>query len=84
LALNLYRKVSTLTFAEKIKAYYTNKKLTKDQAIIELKEGIEITRRVYGKDVPDFQEVWNRYRNKNEAFGYGMYSKIVMLVEEGL
>jgi len=65
-----------------IRAYYTNKKLTKNQAMVELREGMEIARKIYGKDIPIFQEVWNRYGNKIEAFGYGMYSKIVMLVGE--
>jgi len=64
------------------RAYCTNRKLTANQAMIELKEGIEIARRVYGKDVPDFQDVWDRYGNKIEAFGYGMYSKTVMLTGE--
>jgi hypothetical protein len=67
---------------KEIRAYYTNKKLTANQAMIELKEGIEIARNVYGKDVQDFQDVWDRYGNKIEAFGYGMYSKIIMLVGE--
>jgi ubiquinone/menaquinone biosynthesis C-methylase UbiE len=65
-----------------IRAYYTNKKLTANQAMIELKEGIEIARNIYSKDVPDFQDVWDRYGNKIEAFGYGMYSKTIMLVGE--
>ncbi|MEA2089202.1 MAG: class I SAM-dependent methyltransferase [Thermoproteota archaeon] len=67
---------------KKTKAYYTNKKLTAKQATIELKEGIEIARNIYGKAVPEFKDVWGRYGKKIEAFGYGMYSKIVMLVGE--
>lgn len=50
----------------------------------ELKEGIEIVRRIYGKKVPEFREVWERYGKKIEAFGYGMYSKIVMVVAQKL
>ena len=64
------------------KAYYTDKKLTANQAMTELKEGIEIARKVYGKHVPDFKDVWDTYGNRIEAFGYGMYSKIVLLVGE--
>jgi ubiquinone/menaquinone biosynthesis C-methylase UbiE len=64
------------------RAFYTNKKLTIDQAIIELKEGIEIARKIYGKEIPDSKNVWDRYGEKIEAFGYGMYSKTVMLVGE--
>lgn len=64
---------------KKTRAYYTNKKLTAKQAETELKEGIEIARRIYGKNVPGFKEMWKRYKKKIEAFGYGMYSKIVMV-----
>jgi ubiquinone/menaquinone biosynthesis C-methylase UbiE len=64
------------------RVFCTDKKLTPSQTIIELKEGIEIARKVYGKDIPDFEDVWDRYAEKIEAFGYGMYSKTVMLVGE--
>jgi ubiquinone/menaquinone biosynthesis C-methylase UbiE len=64
------------------RAFYTNKKLTVNQAVIELKEGIEIAKKVYGKKTTDFELVWNRYGEKIETFGYGMYSKTVMLVGE--
>ncbi len=67
---------------KEVRSYYTGKKLTPNQAKIELKEGIEIARKVYGKDVPDFQDVWHKYGNKIENFGYGMYSKTVILVGE--
>jgi len=61
------------------RAYYTKKKLTANQTKIELSEGIEIARKIYGREVPSFEEVWDRYGKTIEAFGYGMYSKIVML-----
>jgi ubiquinone/menaquinone biosynthesis C-methylase UbiE len=64
------------------RAFYTNKKLTVDQATVELKEGIEIARKIYGKETLDFKSVWDRYGEKIKAFGYGMYSKTVMLVGE--
>ena len=64
------------------KPYYTNKKLTTNQAITELKEGIEIARRVYGRYILDFEDVWDRYGQKIKTFGYGMYSKTVMFVGE--
>jgi len=63
-------------------AYYTNKKLTAHQARIELKEGIEIARKVYGKNVRDFEDVWSEYGERIETFGYGMYSKVVLLIGE--
>lgn len=62
------------------RAFQTNKKLTANQAKIELREGIKIARKIYGKKVPTFKEIWSNYGNKIEVFGYGMYSKIVMLV----
>lgn len=66
----------------KTAAYYTHKKLTVHQAMIELDEGIKITRETYGKHVLDFEEVWDRYGKKIENFGYSMYSKIIMLLGE--
>jgi len=62
--------------------YYTNKKLTENQAAIELKEGIRIAREVYRRNVPDFEVVWKTYGDRIRAFGYGMYSKVVMLLGE--
>ena len=64
------------------RVYYTNKKLTPKQAMTELKEGIEIARKVYDKDVPNFKDVWEKYGSEIKSFGYGMYSKVVMLVGE--
>lgn len=66
------------------RVYFTNKKLTASQAKTELKEGIEIARRIYVKKVPEFREVWDKYGKKIDAFGYGMYSKIVMVVAQKL
>lgn len=66
------------------RAYFTNKKLTASQAKTELKKGIEIARRIYVKKVPEFREVWDKYGKKIDAFGYGMYSKIVMVVAQKL
>jgi len=64
------------------KTFYTKKKLTANQARIEFKDGIKIARKVYDEAVPDFRDVWNEYGEKIEAYGYGMYSKAVMLVGE--
>jgi len=62
------------------KAYYTRKKLTAHQVRVELEEGIAIARRVYNRNVPDFEDVWREYGERIETFGYGMYSKIILLV----
>jgi len=66
------------------RAYYTHKKMTSSQAKTEIQDGIEITRKIYGRKVPSFNEVWDTYGKKIEAVGYGMYSKIVMLVAHKL
>jgi ubiquinone/menaquinone biosynthesis C-methylase UbiE len=60
-------------------AYYTRKKMTANQAKTEFKDGIKIARKIYGKRVPTFKIVWNKYGKNIEAYGYGMYSKIVVL-----
>jgi ubiquinone/menaquinone biosynthesis C-methylase UbiE len=65
-----------------VKEYSSNKKLTAKQTKVELTDGIEIARKIYGKIIPEFKDVWNRYQKRIESFGYGMYSKIVMLVGE--
>jgi hypothetical protein len=57
--------------------YYTRKKLAAHQTRVELKEGIAITRRVYNRNVPDFEDVWGKYGERIETFGYGMYLKII-------
>jgi len=41
------------------RAYHTHKRLTANQAKVELREGIEIARRIYGKSVSAFNVVWN-------------------------
>jgi len=66
------------------RAYRTRKRLTANQAKIELKEGSEIAKRIYGRGVPKFKEVWDKYGKKIENFGYGMYSKIILLIARKL
>ncbi len=62
------------------KAYRSNKKLTARQARIELREGLQIARKIYNIRVPSFEEAWTSYGETIQAFGYGMYSKIVSLI----
>jgi ubiquinone/menaquinone biosynthesis C-methylase UbiE len=61
------------------KAYFTHKKMTTNQTKTEFRDGIRIARKIYGKRVPTFKKVWNEYCEKIEDYGYGMYSKIVVL-----
>ncbi len=60
-------------------AFFTRKKMTAEQTKIEFKDGIKIARAIYGRKVPSFHTVWQKYGQKIEAYGYGMYSKIIVL-----
>ena len=72
---------NNVTFAE-AKAFLTGKKLTANQAEIEIKDGIQIVRHIYGKRALGFKQVWAKYGKSIEAFGYGMYSKIVRITAQ--
>ena len=54
--------------------------MTTEQTKTELREGIEITRNVYGRAVAEFEAVWERHGPAIERHGYGMYSKITVLL----
>lgn len=60
--------------------YVTGLKMTADQTKKELRDGIEIAREIYGSDAPEFEEAWERYGPAIERHGYGMYSKITVLL----
>ena len=64
---------------KRVGAFLTNKKMTANQTRTEIKDGIEIASRIYGREVPSFEEVWAKYGDRIETSGYGMYSKIVTL-----
>ncbi len=64
------------------KSYLTGSKMTADQARTELVNGIRIAREIYGREVPNFEEVWERYGPAIERSGYGMYSKITLFLGE--
>jgi len=66
------------------RAYFTYKKLTASQAKTELREGTEIARKIYGKKISPFKEVWDKHGKNIETYGYGMYSKIIVLIAEKL
>lgn len=63
----------------KTRGYLTHKKMTADQTKTEFKDGLKIASKIYGRKVPSFREVWEKYGKKIEACGYGMYSKIMVL-----
>jgi len=60
----------------------TGAKMTAEQAETELRDGIPLAREIYGMEVPDFEEVWERYGPGIEEHGYGMYSEITVLLGE--
>lgn len=60
--------------------YVTGLKMTAAQAETEIRDGIEIARDVYGRDVADIEAVWERYGHTIERHGYGMYSKITVFL----
>lgn len=64
------------------KAFFTGKKLTSNQAEVEIKDGIQIATHVYGKRVLGFKQIWEKYGKNIEAYGYGMYSKIIKITAQ--
>jgi ubiquinone/menaquinone biosynthesis C-methylase UbiE len=64
---------------EGVGAFFTNKKMTANQTRTEIKDGMEVARRIYGRKMPSFEEVWAEYGNRIKTSGYGMYSKIITL-----
>jgi len=63
-------------------SYITGSKMTADQTKTELIDGIRIAREVYRREVPNFEEVWERYGPTIERNGYAMYSKITLFLGE--
>ena len=61
------------------KMYSTGLMMTADQTRVELEDGIEIARTIYGRDVPGFDEVWEKYGPTIERHGYGMYTEITVV-----
>lgn len=61
------------------KTYITGLMMTADQTKVELEEGIEIARTIYGRNVPDFDEIWEKYGSTIERHGYGMYTEITVV-----
>jgi len=66
------------------RVYRTHKKLTASQARTELEAGLAIARTIYGRPVPSIRDVWNTHGKTIETVGYGMYSKIVLLLARRL
>jgi ubiquinone/menaquinone biosynthesis C-methylase UbiE len=61
------------------RCYSTGKKLTPDQARTEIMEACEIVPRVYGRAVPTFKEIWQRFGEAIKQNGLGHCSKLVVI-----
>jgi cyclopropane fatty-acyl-phospholipid synthase-like methyltransferase len=62
------------------KPYLTGVKMTAGQARTEIMDGIPIAREIYSREVPDFEEIWERFGPTIERHGYAMYSKVTVLL----
>lgn len=60
--------------------YGTGLKMTAAQTKTELRDGIEIAKEIYERDVPRFDDVWKRFGPTIERYGCGMYSKITLIL----
>jgi SAM-dependent methyltransferase len=75
---NIFRREGVELISSKI--YQTGVKMTTCQARTEIMDGIPIAREIYGREVPDFEEIWERYGPTIEHHGYAMYSKVTVLL----
>ncbi|MGB7062766.1 MAG: methyltransferase domain-containing protein [Candidatus Zixiibacteriota bacterium] len=67
------------TLVEK-KQYYTGKKLTPEQAKVEIRFAIETDPKIYGVTTEPFEKVWAKFGQQIEEHGLGHYSKVVLMV----
>jgi cyclopropane fatty-acyl-phospholipid synthase-like methyltransferase len=64
------------------KSYFTGKKLTPNQAKIEIKYAVENVPKIYGITTPSFDEIWSKFGKSIEKHGLSHYSKVVSMVTE--
>jgi len=64
------------------KEYYTGKKLTANQAKLEIKYACKNVPQIYGIDTPTFADIWRKFGKKIEEQGLGQYSKVVLIVAQ--
>jgi len=61
------------------KDYYTGKKLTPEQAMVEIRFACESVPEIYGIKTPSFEQVWRRFGSQIEKNGLGQHSKILLM-----
>ncbi len=64
------------------RSYYTGKKLTPDQARVEIKFACDNVLQIYGIETRPFEEVWDRYGQAIADNGLGCHSKVVSVVTQ--
>ena len=64
------------------RVYRTGKRLTPEQARVEIRFACGNVPRIYGKSTPCFEEVWARFGSQIETHGLGQASKVVLVVTQ--
>jgi len=62
------------------RGYYTNRRVTPEQAQEEIRLACENVQRIYGIQTPTFEEVWEVFGERIEEHGMGLYSKVVLVL----
>jgi len=62
--------------------YYTGKKLTSEQAKIEIKFACNSAPKIYEVETQSFEKVWGKFGQRIEKHGLGHYSKTILLIAQ--
>jgi ubiquinone/menaquinone biosynthesis C-methylase UbiE len=62
------------------RGYYTNRRLSPEQAQEEIRCACDNVQRVYGIPTPRLDEVWEIFGERIEEHGMGLYSKVVLVL----
>lgn len=62
------------------RGYYTNRRVTPQQAREEIRFACDSVQRIYGIPTPRFDEVWDVFGERIEEHGMGLYSKVVLVL----
>lgn len=62
--------------------YFTGKKLTPEQAKVEIQYSCEYAPKIYGVATRRYEDVWSKYGPDIEKYGMGHYSKVVLMIAE--
>lgn len=62
------------------RSYYTGKKLSSEQAKIEIRFACKNVPKIYGINTPSFKEIWAKFGHDIEENGLGYCSKVVLMI----